>query len=125
MRVWLAISGTLFLIWTAVLVAAPQLLLSPQQVAGHAGAVLAVALVKLWLGALAWWSAGNPGARRLGVYTTIVTLLVTWVVDMYGVLVALPPQQAALTLADLLLCVALVVGCLEALPRTLGIQSPV
>jgi len=123
MRVWLAISGGLFVAWTFLLLLVPTSLLSAAQSESHAGFILILALLQLLLALLAWWSALRPRRRHVGIYTTILALLVKWIVDLYGVLVSLPPQQAALTLGDLILSVALLVGVLEALPRALGVQS--
>lgn len=123
MRLWLAISGALFMAWAAGLLLSPLTLLSAEQVAEHAVLISWVAVAQVVLAVLAGWSATNPRSRRAGIYTTIAALLVKWVVDTYGVLVALPPQQAALTLADLILSVALLVGTLEALPRIVGAEA--
>lgn len=123
MRAWLAISGGLFVVWAAVLLVRPELVLAAPQAEHHATTVALVAAANLVLAGLAWWSASDPPRKRLGIYTTILVLLAKWIADTYGVLIALPPQQAALVLGDLLLSVALVVGCLEALPRIYGVAQ--
>ena len=109
--------------WSAVLLWSPLTLLSAAHVSEHASLIACMAIAQFALAVLAGWSATSPCSRRAGVYTTILGLLAKWIVDIYGVLVALPPQQAALTLADLILCVALLVGVLEALPRIVGAEA--
>ncbi len=123
MRVWLTISALLFLAWSVVLLLSPHVVLSPAQAAEHETVVAVAAVANLLCAGLASWSATNPRLRRAGIYSTLLALLAKWIVDLYGVLEALPPQQAALTLADLILSVALLVGILESLPRIVAAKS--
>lgn len=123
MRVWLTIAALLFLAWSGVLLLAPHTVLSPLQAAEYGGLVVASAAANVLCALLAAWSATNPRLRHAGIYSTLLGLLTKWVVDLYGVLEVLPPQQAALTLADLIISVALLVGILESLPRIVGIKG--
>jgi len=123
MRVWLAISGGLFAAWAAVLAMSPELLLG-ESLSNQSGAIIVVAaLINVVLALIAGWTTMDPPHHRWGIYLTILALLLKWIADTYGVLVLLQPEAAAVVLGDLLLTVALVVGCLESLPRTLGAQT--
>lgn len=123
MRLWLAISSVIFMLWAAVLLLSPQTLLAPEYASTHPGSVTLLALVHFVGAVLAAWTASNPRAHLLGIYSTMLLLLARWMADTYGVLVALPPEQAALTLADLISSLALLVGVLEALPRFVGAEA--
>ena len=67
-----------------------------------------------------WHGARDPAANRGAVYTAIILLGLKIANDLHELLVLLPPHQAVISLADLVVSLALLVGILEALPRTLA-----
>jgi hypothetical protein len=66
-----------------------------------------------------WQAAGDPAANRGVVYGAIMLSALKTANDLYDLLVLLPPDRALVSLGDLVLSVALLVGILEALPKTL------
>ena len=77
-------------------------------------------ITHLVLGALFLYAARDPVANRGAIYAGILLSALKMINDAYDVVVLLPPDQALVSLADLVLSVGLCVGLLEALPRTLG-----
>jgi hypothetical protein len=67
-----------------------------------------------------WYAAGAPAVNRGAIYGAIMLMALRTANDLYQLLVLLPPDQALLSLADLVISVALLVGILEALPRLLA-----
>ena len=67
-----------------------------------------------------WYAAGAPAANRGAVYAAIMLAALKTANDLYDLLVLVPADRALVSLGDLVLSVALLVGLLEALPRTLG-----
>jgi len=88
--------------------------LSPQVRAFANGlAVANVALAYVF-----WHGAHDPAANRGAVYGAIILFTLRLANDLYELLVLLPARWAAISLADLVITLALLVGILEALPRT-------
>jgi hypothetical protein len=74
--------------------------------------------------AYVFWQAASDPIRNCGViYAAIVLLGLKVANSLYGILVLLPASEAAMTLLDLVVSLALLVGVLEALPRTLKAKS--
>ena len=69
-----------------------------------------------------WYAAGDPAANRGAIYAAIVFLGLKTGNDLYDLLVLLPPNAALVSLADLVISLALLVAVLQALPRTLASQ---
>ena len=125
MSLLLRLTALLSLSWTILLLGRKELvvdagLLSP----------LVRALANAWgvanlvLAYVFWTAARAPTANRGTVYAAIALLGLKVATDLYGLLVLLPPSQAVVSLADLVISVALLVGMLEALPRILGEGGP-
>lgn len=67
-----------------------------------------------------WYAAGAPAANRGVLYAAIMLMALRTANDLYQLLVLLPPEQALISLFDLVVSVALLVGILESLPRLVG-----
>jgi hypothetical protein len=70
-----------------------------------------------------WQAAPDPIRNRGVIYAAIVLLGLKVANALYGILVLLPASEAAMTLVDLMVSLALLVGVLQALPRTLKAKS--
>ena len=67
-----------------------------------------------------WDASRDPASHRSAVYAAIMLFGLKVANDLYELLLLLPANQAAISLADLVVSVALLVAILEALPRTLA-----
>ena len=72
----------------------------------------------LALGYSFWYAARNPSEHRGTIYAALILMAFKMVNDVYEVLALLPGELALISLADLVLSTGLLVGLLEALPRT-------
>lgn len=70
-----------------------------------------------------WYAARAPAAHRAVIYAAIMLMALRTINDLYQLLALLPPEQALISLFDLVVSVALLVGILESLPRVLGRKS--
>jgi hypothetical protein len=117
----LRLTALLSLIWAIVLFGRKELLVG---VVGQSslGRVLAnaVGIANLGLAYLFWTAAWAPAAHCGVIFGAIAVLGLKVASDLYGLLVLLPPRLAVVSLADLVVSLALLVGLLEALPRVLG-----
>jgi len=77
-------------------------------------------ITNLVLAYLFWYAAGEPAANRGAIYSAIMLAALKTANDLYDLLVLVPADRALFSLGDLVLSVALLVGLLEALPRTLA-----
>jgi hypothetical protein len=64
------------------------------------------------------YAARAPATNRGAIYAAILLVALKMGNDIYELLVLLPAEHALVSLADLVVSVALLVGLLEALPRT-------
>lgn len=69
------------------------------------------------------YAAAAPATQRGAIYAAIMLMALRTANDLYQLLVLLPPDQALISLADLVVSVALLVGILEALPRLVAPQG--
>lgn len=67
-----------------------------------------------------WYAAHDPARNRGAIHAAIMLVALKTASDLYDLLVLLPPQLAIVSLGDLVLSVGLLVGILQALPRTLA-----
>lgn len=79
----------------------------------------ALGIANLVLAYMFWHAAGAPAANRGAIYSAIMLAALKTANDLYDLLVLVPADRALISLGDLVLSVALLVGLLEALPRTL------
>jgi hypothetical protein len=78
-----------------------------------------VALANLGLAFLFWRAGANPAAERSGMYTALLVTGLRGVSGTYEVLYLLEGSAAAVSLIDMVACIALFVGMVNALPATL------
>jgi len=118
--VLLRIAAAVSLIWAALLLAGKYYLLAPQSLAPLTQALAnGLGSAQLVLAYLFWSAAGAPAAHRRTIYGAIMLMALNTANDLYQMLALLPPRQALVSLADLVVSMALLVGLLEALPRLL------
>lgn len=77
------------------------------------------ALANLGFAFLFWRVAAHPGAERSGVFTALLVTGLRAAGATYEVLYLLEGNAAVVSLIDMVACVALFVGMLNALPATL------
>jgi hypothetical protein len=117
----LRLTAVLSLGWTILLLGRKELLVGAGLLSPLVRALAnALGIANLVLAYVFWTAAREPAANRRTVYAAIALLGLKVATDLYGLLVLLPPSQAVVSLADLVVSVALLVGVLEALPRILG-----
>jgi hypothetical protein len=114
----LRLTALLVLAWAVILLAlkghvVAQEELSPQVRAFANGLAVANAA----LACMFWYGARDPAANRGAVYGAVIFLALRLADDLYELLVLLPARGAAISLADLVVTLTLLVGILEALPR--------
>jgi len=68
-----------------------------------------------------WYAARQPAAHRGIIYGAILLQALKMSNDVYEMLALLPPESAMVSLGDLVVSIGLLVGLLEALPRTFGV----
>ena len=108
------------LLWAVGLVVAPAYLVLEEQLTPLAKAFANGQAAAGVVFAFAFWrAAGETPANRTVIYSAILLLVFKTAADLYGVLELLDGVAALLSLADLVVCVALSVGLIESLPRAL------
>jgi hypothetical protein len=120
-NVLLRIAAVVSLAWAVVLLALKDRLFGTAGMPplGRAFAN-GLGITQLVLAYVFWYAARAPATQRGAVYAAIIWMALRTANDLYQLLVLLPPDQALISLADLVLSVALLVGILEALPRMLA-----
>ena len=83
-----------------------------------------LAILYLVLTYVFWYAARDPSRNRGAIHAAIMLVALKTANDLYELLVLLPPEQAIVSLGDLILSVGLLVGILQALPRTLATARP-
>jgi hypothetical protein len=114
----LRLTALLLLAWVVFLLALKGHVIAPQELSVQVSALadgLAIAYVALAY--VFWHGARDPSANRGAVYAAIILLTLKLANDLYELLVLLPAREAAISLADLVIALALLVSILEALPR--------
>ncbi len=120
MKLLLRLTAAVALAWAVFLLALKQQAIPPAELSPQLRAVAnGLGIANLVLAYVFWRGAGQPAAERGAVYAAILLMVLKAGNDLYELLALLPPAQAAFSLADLVISVALLVGILEALPRTL------
>jgi hypothetical protein len=114
----LRLTALLVLAWAVVLLAVQWYIIASEQLSPQVRALAnGLAVANLALAYVFWHGAHDPAANRAAVYGAITLLALKLVNDLYGLLVLLPARWAAISLADLVISLAFLVGILEALPR--------
>jgi hypothetical protein len=123
-RVLLRVTAVLSLVWAVLLLGLKDHALGADQLSPQGYALAnGLGIADLVLAYVFWHAAHNPAASRGAVYGAIMLMALKMANDLYELLVLLPPERTLLSLADLVLSIALLVGILEALPRMLAVQS--
>ncbi|MFQ5667766.1 MAG: hypothetical protein ACE5I7_15240 [Candidatus Binatia bacterium] len=124
MSVLLRIAAVASLAWAVLLFGMQGQVIVTGQLSPVGRAVAnGLAISNLVFAYIFWYAARAPAANRGVIYGAIVLMAFKTANDLYELLVLLPGNQALASLADLVLSVALLVGMLEALPRTLAVQQ--
>jgi len=114
------LTAVVCLAWGVLLVALKDHVLSASELSPLvSGFANSGGIAHLVLAYAFWQAAANPLRNRGVIYAAIMLLGLKVANALYGILLLLPARQAALTLVDLVVSLALLVGVLEALPRTL------
>lgn len=117
----LRITGILGLGWAVLLLLFKDQVITAEQLSPLVRALAnGLGIANLVLAYVFWRAAGDPAANRSAVYAAIILLALKVANDLYELLVLLPASQATVSLVDLVASLALLVGILEALPRTLA-----
>lgn len=121
MKVLLRAAAVVSLAWGIALLGLKERVLEAAQLTPVAAA-LANGLGSAHLAfAFAFWHAArNPRTYRGVIYAAIMLQALKMINDVHQMLVLLPPNEAMVSLADLVVSIGLLVGLLEALPRTLA-----
>jgi hypothetical protein len=115
----LRVAALLLLAWAVILLALKGHVVAQEELSPHVYAFANnLAVANAALAFMFWYGARDPAANRCAVYGAIVFLALRLAADLYGLLVLLPAHGAAISLADLVVTLTLLVGILEALPRT-------
>ncbi len=123
MTLLLRLTAAVAVAWAVFLLALKQQVIAPSELSPQLRAVAnGLGIANLVLAYVFWRGARQPANNRGAVYAAILLMVLKAANDLYELLVLLPPGQAVISLADLVISVALLVGILEALPRTL--RSP-
>lgn len=121
MGVLLRIAACVSFVWAVVLLAFKKELFGATALTplGQAFAN-GLGIAQLVFACLFLYAASAPAKNRGAIYAAIMLMALRTANDLYQLLVLLPPEQALISLADLVVSVALLVGILEALPRLLA-----
>lgn len=118
MSLLLRLTALLALAWAVVLLPLKGQVIAPGELSPLVHALAnGLGSANLAFACLFWYGARDPAANRGAVYTAIILLGLKLANDVYELLVLLPAGEAVISLADLVLSLALLVGILEALPR--------
>ena len=120
MATLLRITAAVSLAWAVLLFGLDGLGLMPAPLSVLERALAnGLAIANLAFALLFWSAARQPAANRSALYAALLLLVLKTANDLYELLILLPGDQALVSLGDLVVSVALLVGILEALPRTL------
>jgi hypothetical protein len=114
----LRLTALLVLVWAVLLLALKGYVVAQEELSPQVRAFAnGLAVTNVVLAFVFWHGARDPAANRGAVYGAIILLALKLANDLYELLVLLPVRGAAISLADLVISLALLVAILEALPR--------
>jgi len=117
----LRLTAVFSVLWAVLLIGCKQAVFGAQPLSWLAATLAnGVAAAYAVLGWLFWRAARHPAAHRGSIYAAIGMFILKWAFDTYGVLLALSPDPAMISLADLIISISLLVGILESLPKMLS-----
>jgi hypothetical protein len=123
--VLLRIIAAFSLLWALVFVCCTDRVVdAPQLPAAARLLATGLAATHVVLAYMFWYAARAPAVHRGAIYGAVMLLASKAATDLYGLLVALPPAQALISLFDLVVSIALLVSVLESLPRTFAAPRP-
>jgi hypothetical protein len=126
MSTLLRLSALSCLLWAVGLLGFKDVAIAPDQLTPVARALAnGLGITQLVLIYFFWSAAAAPAQNRVTIQAAIFLMAAKTANDLYEIIVLLPPQEALGSVIDLMLSVALLVGLLEALPRTFGPSRPV
>ncbi len=126
MGLLLRLSALSCLLWAVALLGFKNIAIAPDQLTPVARALAnGLGIAQLVLMYFFWSASAAPAENRVAIQAAIFLMAVKTANDLYEIIVLLPPQEALASVIDLMLSVALLVGLLEALPRTFGPTRPV
>ena len=120
MTILLRITAAFSALWSVLLFFALPLAAGGEVTPLAATLAHTLAIAHLALAAIFTVASSDPPAHVPHIAVGIAFLAARVVADLVGVLGALPSQPALVFLIDLMIAFALVVGLLEALPRTVA-----
>jgi hypothetical protein len=119
MSLLLRLTALLMLAWAVFLFALKGLVVAQDGLSPQVRALAnGLAVANAALAYVFWYGARDPAANRGAVYGAIILLALKLANDLYELLVLLPSRGATISLADLVVTLTLLVGIIEALPRT-------
>ncbi len=117
----LRVAAAFSLAWATLLLGLRgRMLISEHLSAVPQALINGLGILYLVLAYMFWYAARDPARNRGVIHAAIMMVALKTANDLYDLLVLLPPQLAMVSLGDLVLSVSLLVGILEALPRTLA-----
>lgn len=120
MSILLRLAALSCLLWAIALLVLNDQLVAPEQLTPVARALAnGLAITQFVLIYLFWNAARAPAQHREVIYAAIFLMAIKTANDLYEILILLPPNEALVSVFDLIISMALLVGFLEALPRTL------
>jgi hypothetical protein len=122
--VLLRVTAVVLVGWAVLLLALKDYTLTAEQLSPMVRALAnGLGVANVVLAYVFWYAARDPAANRGAIYGAIMLMVFKTANDLYEMLVLLPADRALVSLADLVFSVGLLVGLLEALPRTLAARS--
>jgi hypothetical protein len=107
--------------WALVLLGLRGRLLVSEHLSGVPHALVnGLGILYLVLTYVFWYAARDPAGNRGIIHAAIMLVALKTATDLYDLLVLLPAQVAVISLGDLVVSVGLLVGILQALPKTLA-----
>ena len=124
MTVLLRLAALVSFAWATLLLGLKEYVIAADQLSPLARSFAnGLGLANLVFTFMFWFAARDAAANRGVIYGAILLSALRTANDLHGLLVLLPPDRALIGLADLVFSVGLLVGILEALPRTLAGKS--
>lgn len=119
MSTLLRLSALSCLLWAVCLLGFKDAAIAPDQLTPVArGLANGLGITQIVLIYFFWTAAAAPAENRVTIQAAIFLMAAKTANDLYEIIILLPPQEALGSVIDLMMSVALLVGLLEALPRT-------
>jgi hypothetical protein len=125
MSILLRITAVISFLWALLLLAGkPLYLIGEQATPLHQALANGLGIASIVFGLMFWRAAADPPRERTAVYGAITLLALKIVNDLYELLALLQGPEAFPSMLDLIASLALLVGMLQALPKTLAAGRP-